>query len=261
MKNFKFIKWVAILLLSLSSFEVIAQVGIIDAAPMRAASTVAPDITNGMVAQWKMNEGSGSTAADTSGNGRTMTFSNSPPWAAGQDSVAGHAIGPFNGTSQSGSVGAISQISGATTATLCGWVNRAASAGAAFGQTTNISTRFEIAADSSGNWYCEAENSASASFPHFLQAATGWHFLAMVYDGSQTGLARVTAYFDGAVQTLTAGGLNPGSSLATGSQQGPFFIGYDVQGGFSPSSYDDIRVYNRTLSSSEVTTLFNNGAK
>ena len=50
-----------------------------------ATPTITPDITpTGLVAYWKFDEGSGTTAADSSGNGNTGTLINGPLWTAGQ---------------------------------------------------------------------------------------------------------------------------------------------------------------------------------
>jgi len=38
----------------------------------------------GPVAHWKFDEGSGTTAADSSGNGNTGTLLNSPTWTTGR---------------------------------------------------------------------------------------------------------------------------------------------------------------------------------
>jgi len=42
---------------------------------------------SGRIAVWNFEEGSGSTAADTSGNGRTLTLVNNPSWVGGVGSV------------------------------------------------------------------------------------------------------------------------------------------------------------------------------
>ena len=42
------------------------------------------DITSGLVAYWKMDDGSGTTVKDSSGNGHDGTFVGSPTWVAGK---------------------------------------------------------------------------------------------------------------------------------------------------------------------------------
>ena len=40
--------------------------------------------TNGLVGYWNFDEGSGTTAADSSGNNNTGTLTNGPTWTAGK---------------------------------------------------------------------------------------------------------------------------------------------------------------------------------
>src|SRR5262249_18136306 len=50
-----------------------------------ASFTVAPNVApSGVVAYWKFDEGSGTTVADSSGNGNTGTLVNGPVWTAGR---------------------------------------------------------------------------------------------------------------------------------------------------------------------------------
>src|SRR5580698_2995402 len=54
-------------------------------------------IPNGLVAWWKLNDDSGTMAADSSGNGHAMTLVGSPTWGANDLTL--------NGTSQYGDAG------------------------------------------------------------------------------------------------------------------------------------------------------------
>jgi len=44
----------------------------------------AQDITTGMVGHWKFDEGSGTSAVDSSGNNNTGTLTNGPTWTTGK---------------------------------------------------------------------------------------------------------------------------------------------------------------------------------
>ncbi len=46
------------------------------------------DVTDGLVGWWKFDEGSGTSAADSSGYGNTGTLTNGPTWAAGKRGAA-----------------------------------------------------------------------------------------------------------------------------------------------------------------------------
>jgi len=56
------------------------------------AKNAVPDIMQGMVAYYKFDEGSGTTAADIKG-GRTGTLANGPTWAIGKSGTALHTAG------------------------------------------------------------------------------------------------------------------------------------------------------------------------
>ena len=53
--------------------------------------------TNGLVGWWKLDDGSGTSAMDSSGNGNTGTLNNSPTWTT--SGMNGGAL-TFNGTNQ-----------------------------------------------------------------------------------------------------------------------------------------------------------------
>lgn len=82
-----------------------------------------------------------------------------------------------------------------------------------------------------------------------------WHYLAFVAHGDGT----VSMYFDGVLISTESGAHgNYGST--------DFIIGRTVQGGNDTrvktnfnGSIDDVRIYNRALSASEITTLYNMG--
>src|SRR5690554_6879048 len=71
-------------------------------------------------AYWKLDDVSGSTAADSSGNGRTVTLYNEPVWQTVQDSVYGGSLS-FNGTNQYGS--AELDLSDTDSVTISFWMN------------------------------------------------------------------------------------------------------------------------------------------
>lgn len=64
-------------------------------------AVAAPYITNGAQGAWAFLEGSGTTTADLTGNGNTMTIANSPAWTTGMN---GHGGGIVLTGTQYGSV-------------------------------------------------------------------------------------------------------------------------------------------------------------
>src|SRR5206468_9777237 len=80
--------------------------------------TVAP---SGLIAYWKFDEGSGTTVADSSGNGNTGTLVNGPVWTAGQ---VGNALF-FDGIDDNITVPDSASLDLSSSFTLSAWVNPA----------------------------------------------------------------------------------------------------------------------------------------
>ena len=73
----------------------------------------------GLVAYWKFDEGSGTIACDSSGNGNTGTLANGPQWIAGN---FGHAL-YFDGLDDNVLVAAAHSLDLSGSFTLSAWVN------------------------------------------------------------------------------------------------------------------------------------------
>ncbi len=70
-------------------------------------------------AWWKLNDGSGTSAADASGNARNATLTNAPTWITG---LGGSGALQFNGTNQSAATGNVSFTGGVISVSL--WAKR-----------------------------------------------------------------------------------------------------------------------------------------
>jgi hypothetical protein len=197
-------------------------------------------IQNGLAGWWKLDDGSGTSAADSSGNGKTGTLVNAPTWTTGN--INGALT--FNGTNQQVSIPSLGLSS---VFSFSFWVKSTYGTG---------SEMFSI-----GNFiYCEANYSAgdiAACSPdastHVITAGGlmdgNWHHVAYVSTGAA---ATQLMYVDGTLQgTVTATpNLSGGSTATIASQNGSnYFHG----------TIDDVRVYNRALSAAEVAGLYNWG--
>lgn len=90
--------------------------------------------------------------------------------------------------------------------------------------------------------------------------AGAWEHWVAVYDGTKAGNSeRLRIYVDGVKQELSFNGTIPSTTESTDS---PVLIGGEDGGGLRypwNGSLDDVRIYNRTLSASEITNLYNLG--
>ena len=213
------------------------------------------DITSGLVGHWTFDEGSGTTASDASGNNNTGTVINGPVWEAGKinSGLTLDGVNDYVNIPHSNSL----NISG-TQITLSAWL------------------KFQ----STGTWQTlvtKVNEDGTHNYPYFLymlgvnndnrarfflavggvfvdvkssQALTNgnWYHLTGVYDGTS-----LRMYVNGVLDGTT----NENRTIV--SKTSSFRIG---AGGTvnepTKGSVDDIRVYNRALTQSDITELFNN---
>jgi hypothetical protein len=207
------------------------------------ASTSLCDGPLGLVAAYSFDEGSGSAAVDASGNGHTGAITGATWTSSGR---YGGALS-FDGVDDSvglGSLGGFSQ----TAFTLQAWVQKATTKNdvAILGSWTgsgpmlwvdHLASRYHLTlAGSLSNYLDSGHNPVPAS----------WQHLAATYDGTTAHF-----YIDGTqVASRTTSG--PGNSDtwrigAYGSTPGGFFDGL----------IDDIRIYDRALTATEIQTDMN----
>ena len=151
-------------------------------------------LPSGLVGYWKFSEGSGTTAADSSGNGYTATLVNGVTWTTGK---VGGAI-TANGTNQYVSIPAIN-FSATAAVSIAMWVNRTYSkvgGHTLLENSTNYNlttTGFGLFPDdtSCGDIMGGVHGNVGFSINCFTQPTSGaWHHIVAIYDKSQAGNAR-----------------------------------------------------------------------
>ena len=227
-----------------------------------AATLSRPSNNLGLVGYWSLNEGTGTAAMDYSGNGNTGTLLSSPTWSNGK---LGSAL-TFNGSNQvTANDSALPAAS--STLTVSAWV-----------KTTSTSPTFQsivrYGGSTSGSQYyigmykgtdCTGTITTTGGNYAAVAGAGGagsnvcdnvtindgqWHNITSTYDGTNHLL-----YVDGVLkssrtQTLA---ITPGGA-------GSFHIG-GLAGQLLTGSADEVRVYNRALSATQVASLYNVGVQ
>jgi prepilin-type N-terminal cleavage/methylation domain-containing protein len=213
-----------------------------------SGNTGTGDITNGLVAWWKLN-GDGNTAIG-SPNG-VVTNATSTTNAAGQSDMAYS----FNGSNSSIITNSSFGL-GTTNVTISCWVyNPTATNSGAFVKVGSTGYGIGI-----GN--TSFDNSSPGTKIIMLyegvrwivtgtNLGTGWHHVVMTINGSGV----PTAYLDG-VSTGSYAGTGPS---APGSQQ--TFIGGGNGTRFFNGAIDDVRLYNRALPLADILSLYSAGAR
>ncbi len=226
--------------------------------------TVTP---SGLTAWWRFNEASGTQAADSSGNSYNATFNHGITWTSGQ---TGGAISA-NGTNQYMSSTAIN-LSSTSALTLAGWVAHVwtgttktvfAELGTDYSTVTDGFVAYiDDSADCStaGSIFIIVRGNVGNSSKCFAPpSSNGWHHIAIVLDKSQPGNSEVSLYIDGALQSSSSSPNSSNNTNAFGTESLYLFS----QGGaslFGKAMVSDMRLYNRALTSTEVTQLHTLGA-
>ena len=220
------------------------------AKPARAAALSRPPTNLGLVGYWPMNEGVGAKAGDFSGNGNTGTITG----ASWVDGKKGKALS-FDGVSGYISLPQSSTISPSSQVTVALWMNL---------QKVPVEA-YELLSKSSGYVgyaYVTGATNATLNFGkytggvfHHLCEYTScpalsynsWHHVVYVYQSGFTGI-----YIDGILSASTTsmtGSIDVNSNpIMFNSRQ------------LHKGSFDDVRIYNRALSATEVSKLYQSGA-
>ena len=203
---------------------------------------------------WKFDEGAGTKAADSSGNGNTGTLSYGAAFVTGKigsavniDGSSGFVAGAGPGTGFP---------VGSAARTIAAWIKMAPAAGtdrAVLHYGTDGGSgpgNYHLAIDGNGlvvigNGWGFGIVSSKARVDD-----NTWHHLAAVYEGSATNTARI--YIDGVQQT--SGTLATVPNTGTGS---PWRIGMFLNGrGSFPGLLDEVKLYSGALTASQVQSLY-----
>lgn len=205
-------------------------------------------LTSGLVGHWTFDAAdiAAGTAYDRSGN------ENNGGLAGGQKVGLGR-IGQglnFNGTSDSVVVANSSSLQLASSFTLSAWVKPTSFPGTQRIIAKGTTVNYYLGYDSSGTVNCRAADFGSEVTSTIQIKLNTWSHVMCVYDAvAQT-------------QTIYIGGIARGSNsqtttMTTDTDQ--LHIGDFYGANYVTGTLDDVRIYNRVLSQSEITRLYNMG--
>jgi YD repeat-containing protein len=211
---------------------------------------------SGPVGYWKFDEGSGTTTADSSGIGNTGTLTNTT-WTTGEFA---NALS-FNGSSSNVNMGTGTGLTDLYLGgmTVSAWIKPAGSGGGGGGRIVDKD-------NNDSGWFFAMSGTTTVKFssdqfatsqPSRTSSATislnTWQLVTATWDGSTNG-ANIHIYINGSLADGTSAN---GSGAASTDSGTPFTVGNrttDNARGFN-GVIDDVRVYNRVLSSSEIAAL------
>ena len=213
-----------------------------------ATWTVTISPAGGLVGQWNFDEGSGTTAADSSGLGNNATLAGAPTWVTG---VHGTAI-KLNGTTDWATIPDAASLDATTALTISAWVKptKVATQYLVKKAVSSTTDGYELGLSSAGKAFVRL-NQASKADTYRVDSLTSyptngtWIHLAATYDGTT-----IRLYVNGVLEGSVAGP----TSIKTNNLA--LTLGAEP-GGFRPfaGTLDDVRVYSTALTQAQITTL------
>jgi hypothetical protein len=205
----------------------------------------APLPAGGGEAYWKFDEGAGTVAGDSTGNGNTGTLLNGATWTTG---VRGTALS-LDGVDDYVNAGSSLNLQ-STTFTIEAWIKGDPSM-EAFGRIVDsgFATGFALGRNGGGRQALFEFRGSTFLVSNTDVIDNTWHHVVVVKSG-----ATATMYTDGILQANIA--VNAGSSVSTL----PLFIGYNPGEGTRghwKGQIDELRIYTRALTAAEIQTNFN----
>ncbi len=218
------------------------------------------DLSAGLAGYWKLDETTGSTAADASTNANTGTLTNmeNGDWVTGQ---IGNGL-TFDGTDEYVTAGTNSALDvGTNPFSLSVWFKTTDTSGAIIGKggTNSGGERYYIGTETadctSGKVKVDIDDDTTKQFVCSTTTVTdnAWHQVALV-----RGRTTLEIYVDGKKEGTAVDITGYGSLNSTR----PFTIGsmYDevaaAQSSFFSGTVDEARLYHRALSADEVASLY-----
>ena len=191
------------------------------------------------IAEWKFDEGSGSTAADSSGHGNTLTAVGNPWTASGK---TGAGLNPTMANYFTRTTGLGSDRLDEWTVTL--WFQRTGALTTAYGQFMYDNNEFWADIRDTNVWGYGGAYSASP-LPQ-----GEWHHLAFVVEWTSFSSGKMTFYLDGVYSHET----NLTGDPRFFDEDASWMIGRGPGGadGAPKGIMDDLRVYEDTLTQTEV---------
>ncbi|MGH7784508.1 MAG: chitobiase/beta-hexosaminidase C-terminal domain-containing protein, partial [Candidatus Binatia bacterium] len=212
-----------------------------------------------LIAQWKFDEGSGTSAFDSSGNGNTATLINGPSWVT--SGKIGGALS-FDGVDDYLSFASQAQ----SIVSISAWVYAQAAPDNLFQRIIDMPGYVLFLAESGS----PGSNSMSLGFlsrrstqdgewdtPANTIAYNSWNHVALVYDSSSTS-NDADLYINGLKQTISKITAPQGTQTAN---EGTGTIGNRIplDRGWN-GMIDDLQLYNRALTNAEIQTIYQKDA-
>ena len=199
-------------------------------------SVVLADINTGQIGHWTLDEGSGNIVRDSSGNNTYGIINDVNAWNGGSGQIGINSL-HFDGFDDFVDTNA-DLLDNSAVFTIAAWMKRdATNAYVSVSKVDSSNTaRVMFSFWNDGNLYWNVSNGSNI-FDSIASNDTAWHHIVLVFDGALSQNSRVTGYFDGSDQGLSASW--PATAPATTAD---FAIGRMYNSGliYSDGQIDDV---------------------
>jgi N-acetylneuraminic acid mutarotase len=208
----------------------------------------------GLVGWWKFDEGSGTVAYDSSGNGHDGNLTNGPTWTTGK---IGGALS-FDGVDDHIIMQNFLGIGGRNPRSITAWIKTTTSNSTIceYGKDQD-SQRWTFIISAEGYLRNEVYNGALVASSKINDG--NWHFVCSILPPNSTKIGNLLHYADGIVEEAS---FSSDKHFSTTLLE-HFIIGRRTLGNSKQDFYtgliDDVRIYDRALSAEEVQALYNLG--
>jgi hypothetical protein len=247
------------------AFIIILYSSFIILVPQAHAATLSKPPSNlGLVGYWSFNEGTSTVATDFSGSGKNGTTTNMANPASATSGWTtkgkrGNALN-FDGVNDYVGKGSVQNLT--TNFTVAGWIKRTETF-----SNGDYRMWYSNGLDGGDGWAVYVQNNAGTYNHYFLKGIvvaidsgisstqSDWEYVVWTVDGS----ARPSLWINGTsvFSSSDSQAINtPSGSTYIGANQLPL----NTASRFWPGGIDEVRIYNRALSPSEITALYKSGA-
>lgn len=210
------------------------------------------NITSGLVNYWSFDENSGLSAGDSIGgaNGVFPGGAGNPTWIAGKINSGlsfngSNWLDLFTNTS-----------AGASAMTVSAWVYRTGSGCILYDSDDDTTSGFWFGLDNDNIWMNVVGSTGDVDYRGGSIPLSEWMHIAATWDGS-IGVAGTHLYVNGyETLNLVKNANGSGTHLANSSSTRYIGDGGGGANGKLSGIIDDLRVYNRALTPTEIATLF-----
>jgi hypothetical protein len=216
---------------------------------------------------YQFDEGTGNFAADSAGmNTGVLVGATKPAWVSGRigsGALSFNGNGAYNQTNQSAvqvSSNFIAPLG--TTSTLAAWVKTTQTGSNNHSQAPAITGVDQLGTTSDINW---GTLNASGQIGVYVGDSGGLYSASPINDGQWHHVAMTRDAATGQVQLYIDGILNGSSALDAGTKAAQFYLigaltnrtnaGYVTGANYFNGQLDEVRVYNRVLSATEILAL------